>query len=213
MQDRKTESFKPLTISVENLPASMARQEEVNSYAAERASLLLGCYRTGEANDPETYVTAIMAVLARYPEQVITDVTHPATGLPKKKSWLPTVKEVFDACEEAVEFSVQHAARLKRIQEQMEARAREDRGEKPTMAQLKARFGETWGISPPVKVLTPDEKAGENAAAMEREQARVRAEYAHHGLTPPASKFALSVAARRLIAEQDEVRSDHREAS
>lgn len=106
----------------------------MNSYAAERARLLLGCYRTGDANDPETYVAAITAILARYPEQVITEVTHPATGLPKKKGWLPTVKEVSDACEEAVEFTVQHEARLKRIREQMEAREREDRGEKPTMA-------------------------------------------------------------------------------
>lgn len=205
MDHREAKSFKPLTISVENLPASMARQEALTSYAAERARLLLGCYRTGDANDPETYVAAITAVLARYPENVVTEVTHPATGLPKKKGWLPTVKEVFDACEEAVEFSVQHAARLKRIQEQMEARAREDRGEKPTMAQLKARFGETWGISPPGNALTAEQKAEENAKAMEREQARVRAEYAQHGLTPP-SKFALSMTARRLMAEQDEMR-------
>lgn len=205
MENRETQSFKRLTISAENLPASMARQEALTSYAAERARLLLGCYRTGDANDPETYVAAITAVLARYPESVVTEVTHPATGLPKKKGWLPTVKEVFDACEEAVEFSVQHAARLKRIQEQMEARAREDRGEKPTMAQLKARFGETWGISPAGKTLTPEQKAEETAKAMEREQARVRAEYAQHGLVPP-SNLALSMTARRLMAEQDEVR-------
>lgn len=146
MENRKTESFKPLTISVENLPASTARHEELTSYAAERARLLLGCYRTGDANDPETYVAAITAILARYPEAVITEVTHPATGLPKKKSWLPTVKEVADACDDAVEFSVQHEARLKRIREQMEARAREDRGEKPTLAQLRERFGENWGL-------------------------------------------------------------------
>jgi hypothetical protein len=34
------------------LPASMAR-EDLTSYAAMRAKLLLGCYRTGDANDPE----------------------------------------------------------------------------------------------------------------------------------------------------------------
>jgi hypothetical protein len=185
----------------------MARQEELNSYAAERAALLLGCYRTGEANDPETYVTAIMAVLARYPEQVITDVTHPATGLPKKKGWLPTVKEVFDACEEAVEFSVNHQARLKRIKDQMEARAREDRGEKPTLAQLKERFGENWGLEPPAKVKTPDEKTEENKAAFERAQARVKAEYAEMGKEPP-SKWALSPTALRVLAEQKALRDE-----
>lgn len=177
----------------------------MTSYAAERARLLLGCYRTGDANDPETYVAAITAILARYPENIITEVTHPATGLPKKKGWLPTVKEVFDACEAAIEFSANHEARLKRIQEQMEAREREDRGEKPTLQQLRDKYGPNWGISPPSNFKTPEDKAEESAKAMEREQARVRAEYEHHGLTPP-SKFALSMTARRLMAEQDELR-------
>lgn len=61
---------------------------------------MFGCYRKGEANDPETYVAAITATLARYPEDVIISVTHPASGLPVKQNFLPTVKEVFDACEE-----------------------------------------------------------------------------------------------------------------
>jgi hypothetical protein len=119
-------------------------------------------------------VTAIMAVLARYPEQVITDVTHPATGLPKKKGWLPTVKEVFDACEEAVEFSVNHQARLKRIKDQMEARAREDRGEKPTLAQLKERFGDNWGLG------GDDRPKPEPAKAPTAEQ--LRHHYQHYDL-------------------------------
>jgi hypothetical protein len=151
-------------------------------------------------------VAAITAILARYPEQVITDVTHPATGLPSKKGWLPTVKEVHDACDDAVEFSVQHEARLKRIKEQLEAREREDRGEKPTLAQLKERFGDNWGLAPAVNVKTLDEKAEENATAMAREQARVKAEYEAIGLAVP-SKFALSPTALRLIQEQNENRA------
>jgi hypothetical protein len=119
-------------------------------------------------------VAAITAILARYPEAVITEVTHPATGLPKKKGWLPTVKEVSDACEDAVEFSVQHAARLKRIQDQMEARAREDRGEKPTLAQLKERFGDNWGIEEPSK------RKGEVVKAPTIDQ--LRHHYQHYGL-------------------------------
>jgi hypothetical protein len=72
-----------------------------------RAKILLGCFRTGEANDPDTYVAAIAAILSRYPQEVMTSVTHPATGLPSKKSWLPTVKEVVDACNEAHEPTLQ----------------------------------------------------------------------------------------------------------
>ncbi len=111
-----------------------------------RAKILLGCYRTGDANDPETYVAAITAILARYPEGVMTSVTHPATGLPSKKGWLPTVKEVVDACDDAMEPIVQNELRLKRIKEQLETREREDRGEKPTMEQLKTKYGDDWGL-------------------------------------------------------------------
>jgi hypothetical protein len=110
--------------------------------------LLLGCYRTGDANDPETYVAAITAILARYPEEVITSVTHPASGLPSKSGWLPTIKEASDACNSAVEPIIQNQARLKRIAEQLEMREREDRGEKPTLEELKAKYGENWGLTP-----------------------------------------------------------------
>ena len=87
------------------------------------------------------------AVLARFPENIITEVTHPVSGLPSKNSWLPTVKEVRDACETALAPILQNEARLKRIKEQMEAREREDRGEKPTLEQLKERFGDNWGFA------------------------------------------------------------------
>lgn len=114
-----------------------------------RAKILLGCYRTGEANDPETYVAAITAILARYPQEVVTAVTHPATGLPSKKSWLPTVKEVVDACDEANEPNVQNEVRLKRLKEQFEARERMEKGERPTLVQLKEKYGPNWGIEDP----------------------------------------------------------------
>lgn len=185
----------------------MARQESVTRYAAIRAKILLGCYRTGDANDPETYVAAITAVLARYPEEIITSVTHPVTGLPSKKGWLPTVKEVTDACNEAVDPIVQNELRLKRIREQLETREREERGEKPTLNQLKEKYGNDWGLSPLEKRKIPEAKADENRAAMEREQSRVRAEYEQLGMAPP-SRYALSPTALREMAQRDAVRNE-----
>jgi len=178
-----------------------------------RAKILLGCYRTGDANDPETYVAAVTAVLARYPEEVITAVTHPVTGLPSKKGWLPTVKEVSEACAEAHEPLVQNELRLKRIKEQMEMRARMDRGEKPTLDQLKERYGENWGLKDDKPVKSLEEKTAENRAAMEREQARVRAEYEALGMPAPASKLALSPTTRRIIQQQDELRAALKQAA
>src|SRR3990167_5280588 len=69
------------------------------SYAAERARLLFGCYRRGDANDPDTYVAAVTAVLAHFSAEVVKAVTDPYSGLPGRKSesgWtgMPDVAEV-----------------------------------------------------------------------------------------------------------------------
>lgn len=152
----------------------MARQEASTTYAAMRAKILLGCYRTGEANDPETYVAAIAAILARYPQEVVTAVTHPATGLPSKKNWLPTVKEVVDACDELHEPIRQNELRLKRIKEQIEMREREERGERPTLAQLKEKYGQNWGIGEPETV----KREAKSAPTIEQ----LRHHYQHYNL-------------------------------
>jgi hypothetical protein len=136
--------------------------------------MLLGCYRTGDANDPETYVAAITAILARYPEEIITRVTHPATGLPSKKGWLPTVKEVSEACGEANSEIVEEEARLRRIREQVEMRERMERGERPSMAQLKAKYGENWGIG--------EEETAKRVSTPAPTIEQLRHHYAHYNL-------------------------------
>ena len=83
---------------------------------------MFGCYRKGDANDPDTYVAAITATLARYPEDVIRDVTNPASGLPIRKDFLPTVKDVFEACEEIIQPRREAAAREARIAKQIAER-------------------------------------------------------------------------------------------
>lgn len=46
-----------------------------------RATLLFGCYRRGDANDPDIYVAAIAAVLAMYDDEIIMSVTDPRSGI------------------------------------------------------------------------------------------------------------------------------------
>ena len=69
-------------------------------YAAERARLLFGCYRKGDANDPETYAAAIAAVLSQYDAETIRYVTDPRTGIASKTTFMPNPGEVKRACEE-----------------------------------------------------------------------------------------------------------------
>lgn len=123
--------------------------------------MLLGCYRTGDANDPETYVAAVAATLARYPEEIITLVTHPTEGtIVGHIQWLPSVMEVREACERALLPVRSHEARQKRIAEQMESRRREDeaKAKAPTYEELKAKYGENWGLENPDHKKRPPPK-------------------------------------------------------
>src|SRR5262249_29222092 len=90
------------------------------------AKLLLGCYRTGDANDPEVYTTAIVAILSDYPEHIQQTVTDPRGGLPSKVQWLPTPKEVRDACEVLHQRELRKAEWDARTKAQLEERARID---------------------------------------------------------------------------------------
>ena len=67
-------------------------------FAAKRAAILFGCYRRGEANDPETYTMGITAILSEYSEEVILHVTDPRTGIARKIKFLPSIPEVDAAC-------------------------------------------------------------------------------------------------------------------
>jgi len=93
------------------LVSSARISEETLEAAARHATLLLGCFRTGDANDPEVYTSAVVAVLSRYPEEVMCAVSDPSGGLPGRLQWLPSVKEVRDACQ--LEF--ERLQRLERL--------------------------------------------------------------------------------------------------
>jgi hypothetical protein len=128
MENPKVEtSFKPLTVSLTKSGLSTPDPTRITEYATQRARLLLGCYRKGDANDPDTYVAAITATLARYPEDVIMSVTHPATGLPTQKDFLPTVREVYLACDSIMQPRREAEAREGRARKQLADRAEFDR--------------------------------------------------------------------------------------
>jgi hypothetical protein len=72
-------------------------------YAMERARILFGGYRRGDANDPEAYVAAIAAVLALYSPGLIRIVTDPRTGIStseKFRTFMPQSGELKAYCDE-----------------------------------------------------------------------------------------------------------------
>ena len=54
------------------------------SVAAERLELMLSCWRTARAAEPELYTRALLSVLLHYPAFVVIAVTEPATGIASK---------------------------------------------------------------------------------------------------------------------------------
>jgi hypothetical protein len=116
--------------------------------AAERTKILLESYRTGGASCTDTFVTAVAAILARYPDQVIYEVTDPRIGLAVQLTWMPSLKEVHDACEKSLAPIRSQIEREKRIAEQLAMREREQNGDKPTYEQLQAKYGKDWGLDP-----------------------------------------------------------------
>jgi hypothetical protein len=65
--------------------------------------MLLGSYRRGDANDPDTYVAACAAVLACYSAEIIKRVTDPRTGIStaeKFRAFPPNSGELKAYCDE-----------------------------------------------------------------------------------------------------------------
>lgn len=122
-------------------------------YAMERARLLFGQYRAGDANDPDTYVASVAAILSDYPAETIRFVTDPRTGIaanPLKdpetgKVWtgMPDPANVKRACEihygptrKAMEWETQ-ARRMLAERQQIE-----DQRPRLTYEQIQAKFAE-----------------------------------------------------------------------
>lgn len=67
-----------------------------------RAKVLFGCYRRGDANDPEQYVASIAAVLTLYEPALIREVTDPRSGIAtdaKFSAFMPNSGELKIYCD------------------------------------------------------------------------------------------------------------------
>lgn len=96
----KMESLAAAVDSAMRSTNSGNRSQPMNVALKKAALTLLGCYRTGDAHDPQIYITAVIAVLSDYPQDIIDMVVDPRGGLPSKVKWLPTIAEIKAACEE-----------------------------------------------------------------------------------------------------------------
>jgi hypothetical protein len=71
-------------------------------YATQRAKVLFGAYRRGDANNPDQYVASIAAVLTLYEPEIVREVTDPRGGIstdPKHITFMPNSGELKVYCD------------------------------------------------------------------------------------------------------------------
>lgn len=121
-------------------------------------------------------MAAIAAILSKYPMWVVTSVTHPATGLPSQKNWLPTVKEVTDSCNSTLAPVAEREARSERVRLQLAERERVKNTPRPSYDDLQAKYGKNFGLGVAV------EEAARAAQIPAPTADQLRHHYAHFGL-------------------------------
>lgn len=64
--------------------------------AADYADRILGCYRARDYTDPKVFAMALVATLVERHPAVVALAADPVYGIPRKRSFLPSIAEVAD---------------------------------------------------------------------------------------------------------------------
>ena len=116
-----------LTASKQHLTTSSAASKAEMSLALYHSKLILGCYRTDSVSDPQVYVTAVAAVISRYPSDIGARLSDPKDGIAGRIKWLPSVSEIREACEAMQIADVAAAKRQADLTEQFRLREERER--------------------------------------------------------------------------------------
>lgn len=178
--------------SLKNLRGSaMTPQGRVNlakaTLATQRATIMYACYRRDDAANPEIFLDAAAAILASYPDDCIMWVTDPRTGIPGTLKWPPQPSEVKEACEDYMAPLRRREERELSLKRQLAERAELERQEanrpdRLTIEELKAKYGETWGLNPREEVVAANQEQRDRAR--QRLERDIQAEYEAHGEEP-----------------------------
>lgn len=107
--------------------------------------VLFSAYRTDQYADPDGFLTSLGAVLEQYPNEVVIYVTDPRTGVQRGQKFPPTIAEIVTACEDRAAYLAQQK-RFDNWGRNEPAMVEGPRQNRPSYDELKAKYGETWGI-------------------------------------------------------------------
>lgn len=113
---------------------------------AEAVDRLLKFYPPLEMDDPGTFVTGIIDVLAEFPEDLIETATMP-NGIPRRIKYLNNLAAIREACDELYAPIAREKRRQRERAEQAEPPLLPREG-RANYANLKAKHGPNWGMQP-----------------------------------------------------------------
>jgi hypothetical protein len=86
-------------------------------------------------------------VFEDYPNDVICFVTDPKTGIQRRSKWPPTISEIVQACDEHVSY-LKRNERYKNWGRNEPLMLDAPQEAKPSLEELKAKYGENYGLEP-----------------------------------------------------------------
>lgn len=116
------------------------------------AKRLFSAYPKSDYSDPDAAAAGMVNVLKAYPLSVVDRLTNESNheALQLKHKFPPRLAEIKEAADAIMTEKAQRQARDNRLAEQIAARAEAEKpkGDRPTIEQLKAKYGPTYGIDP-----------------------------------------------------------------
>lgn len=118
------------------------------------ARQLFLAYPRNDYDDPEGAIASYVEVLLGYSAGIIQHVTSNKTGIQRRMKFPPRVAELVTACDEAAAY-LERTKRFENWGKNDPTLLEGPKVEKPTLDELKAKYGENWGLTPkePKKTL------------------------------------------------------------
>jgi len=161
------------------------------SEAIEAVGRMVAAQGSGRPHDERGYIGAIAAALMQYPRMIALRCADPLRGVKRETRFLPEIADIVKWCEretEALRKPVDEEDRERAFREQSRRLAEEEaywadqRKARPTLDELRAEHGPTWGIVQAEQDVAT--RAASQAQLAEANERALLAEYAAAGLEP-----------------------------
>lgn len=159
--------------------------------ATKAVRVILGSFPNRGTIDPDVYVRQIVILLTGYPSFVARKIAHPRDGIVSRNNFLPTLAEV-KAFADAL--TIPKRSRRDAMYRQIEQirKPEEPEVDKPSLDDLKARYGNDWGIHAEAQEAVDAATARRDAICEANERIR-RRELVAAGIDPDSTELSLGL--------------------